>query len=113
MKSLYSATITVALSVLICACVHTSQVMDMGNGVYMVSAHAGTFNGGTTGSNNEAYTAATKFCGERGLHAIVLDASSRDVYHSESFGSFSQTGGAFSGGTHASGNTDMKFKCSR
>ena len=90
-----------------------SDVMDSGNGTYMISAHASAIRGGATGANSIAYEDAQKFCAQKGngLHAIVFDSKERDVYQSSFGGSFNQNGGGFGGGTVAAGNVNLRFKC--
>jgi hypothetical protein len=87
--------------------------MDAGNGTYLISAHAAPIRGGATGANSAAYEAANDFCAQKGnnLHAIVMDASERDVYQSSYGGSFNQNGGSFGGGTFAAGNANLRFRC--
>jgi hypothetical protein len=91
----------------------TSSVMDAGNGIYIISGHASAIRGGATGANSIAYEDAQKFCAEKGggLHAIVVDAAERDVYQTSFGGSVNQTGGAFGGGSFASGNVNLRFRC--
>jgi hypothetical protein len=91
----------------------SSDVMDAGNGTYMISSHASAIRGGATGANSIAYQDAQKFCAQQGpgLHAIVIDAAERDVYQSSYGGSFNQSGGSFGGGKFASGNVNLRFRC--
>lgn len=91
----------------ISGCAMTSDVMDTGNGTYMVSAHAAPVRGGAAGANQVAYEAAQKFCAGKGAHAVVLAAGSRDVYQ----GSVGGSSGSFGGGVFAAGNTDLRFRC--
>jgi hypothetical protein len=90
-------------------CAITSGVMDAGDGTYLISAHAAPVRGGATGANSIAYQDAQKFCAQKGvgLHAIVIDASERDVYQ----GSVGGSGGSFSGGVFAAGNSNLRFRC--
>ena len=89
------------------ACAMTSDVMDTGNGTYMISAHAAPIRGGAAGANKVAYKDANAYCAQRGAHAVVLGADSRDVYQ----GSFGGSNGSFAGGVFAAGNTDLHFRC--
>jgi hypothetical protein len=85
-----------------------SDVMDTGNGTYMISAHAAPIRGGAAGANQVAYKDANAYCARRGGgHAVVLTADARDVYQ----GSFAGSGGSFGGGVFAAGNTDLHFRC--
>lgn len=88
-------------------CAMTSDVMDTGNGTYMISAHAAPVRGGAAGANKVAYRAAQKFCGRTAAHAVVLEADSRDVRQ----GSIGGSRGLFVGGVFAAGNTDLHFRC--
>lgn len=99
------AFVTCALS----GCAMTSDVMDMGNGVYMISAHAAPIRGGETGAQDVAYSDANKYCQDHapGQHAIVVDSQGRDVYQG-SIG-WNQYGGG--GGIFAAGNVTMRFRC--
>jgi hypothetical protein len=92
-------------------CATASDVMDTGNGTYMISAHAAPVRGGAAGANEVAYKDANKFCMAKGAHAVVLQADSRDVRQSSFGGSFNRQGGSFGGGSFAAGNTDMHFRC--
>ncbi len=91
------------------ACAMTSDVMDTGNGTYMISAHAAPIRGGAAGANQVAYKDANAYCAQRGGHAVVLTADARDVYQ----GSFGGSGGSFGGGVFAAGNTDLHFRCAQ
>jgi hypothetical protein len=88
-------------------CAMTSNVMDTGNGTYMISAHAAPIRGGAAGANDVAYSAANSFCAEKGAHAVVIGANARDVYQ----GAFGGSSSGFSGGVFAAGNTDLHFRC--
>ncbi|MEQ5844349.1 MULTISPECIES: hypothetical protein [Paraburkholderia] len=88
-------------------CAMASDVMDTGNGTYMVSAHAAPIRGGAAGANQVAYDAARKYRSGKGGHAVVLEAGSRDVYQ----GSVGGSNGSFGGGVFAAGNTDLRFRC--
>lgn len=88
-------------------CAMASDVMDTGNGTYMVSAHAAPVRGGAAGANQVAYEAAQKFCANKAEHPVVLSAGSRDVYQ----GSVGGASGSFGGGVFAAGNTDLQFRC--
>ena len=95
-------------TVLLSACAMTSDVMDTGNGTYMISAHAAPVRGGAAGANEVAYKDANKFCASKnGGHAVVINAAARDVYQ----GSIGGSSGSFGGGVFAAGNTDMHFRC--
>ena len=98
-----------AVAITLGGCAMTSDVMDTGNGTYMISAHAAPARGGAAGANDVAYKDANKFCAAKGtgLHAVVIDAPARDVYQ----GSFGGSGGSFGGGVFAAGNVDMRFRC--
>ncbi len=106
-----SGCVVIALS----GCAMTSGVMDVGNGTYMISAHASAIRGGATGANSIAYEDAHKFCDQKGLglHPVVVDSNERDVYQSSFGGSFNQSGGSFGGGTFAAGNVNLRFKCEK
>ena len=88
-------------------CAITSDVMDTGNGTYMISAHAAPIRGGAAGANQVAYKDANAYCAQHGGHAVVLGADSRDVYQ----GSFGGSNGSYGGGVFAAGNTDLHFRC--
>jgi hypothetical protein len=94
-------------------CAMTSDVMDTGNGTYMISGHAAPIRGGAAGANEVAYRDAQKFCIGKNpaSHAIVLAADDRDVYQSSFGGSWGSNGGGFGGGTFAAGNTNLHFRC--
>ena len=102
-----------ALIVTLPSCAMTSGVMDTGNGTYMISGHASAIRGGATGANAVAYQDATKFCATQNpaTHAVVLTADERDVYQSSFGGGWNQNGGSFGGGTFASGNANLHFRC--
>lgn len=103
----------VAAGIVLAGCAMTSDVMDEGNGIYMISAHASAIRGGATGANSIAYSDAQAFCAKRGpsLHAIIVSDNERDVYQSSFGGSVSHSGGSFGGGTFAAGNVDLHFRC--
>jgi hypothetical protein len=88
-------------------CAMSSNVMDTGNGTYMVSAHAAPIRGGAAGANDVAYGAANNFCGQKGGHAVVIGTNTRDVYQ----GSFGGSSSGFGGGVFAAGNADLHFRC--
>jgi hypothetical protein len=96
-----------AVAIILTGCAMVSDVMDTGNGTYMVSAHAAPIRGGAAGANQVAYEAAKKFCVGRDGHPVVLEAGARDVYQ----GSFGGSNGSFGGGVFAAGNTDLHFRC--
>jgi uncharacterized membrane protein YgcG len=98
-----------ATSVALCGCAMSSDVMDAGNGTYMISAHAAPIRGGATEADSVAYQDANRFCARKtpGTHAIVVDSRERDVYQ----GSFGGSGGSFGGGVFASGNANLRFRC--
>ena len=100
-----------SLGACLSGCAMTRDVMDTGNGTYMISAHAAPVRGGAAGANQVAYKDANKFCEAKGSHAIVLDANSRDVYQGSVGGSFNRQGGSFGGGIFAAGNADLHFRC--
>lgn len=95
-------------------CAMASEVMDTGNGTYMISAHASPARGGAAGANQVAYNDANKFCAQKlaGGHAVVLTADDRDVYQGSMGGSVTPSGGFFGGGVFAAGNTNLRFRCS-
>ena len=94
------------------ACATRSDVMDTGNGTYMISAHAAPVRGGAAGANKVAYADAKAFCQKKGgMHAVVIDANARDVYQASYGGTAGPSGGAFGGGVFAAGNVDMHFRC--
>ena len=96
----------------VAGCATSSDVMDTGNGTYMISSHAAPVRGGAAGANKVAYTHAKDFCQKKaGMHPVVLDASARDVYQSSYGGTAGPGGGAFGGGVFAAGNVDMHFRC--
>ena len=64
------------------------------------------------GANQIAYEEAQKFCKEKSMKAIVVDAQERDVYQSSAGASWNASGGAAAGGTFAAGNANLRFKCS-
>lgn len=101
------------LATIVSGCAMTSDVMDTGNGTYMISAHAAPVRGGAAGANEVAYKDANKFCAQKGpgMHAIVLTADSRDVYQGSMGGSWNRSGGSFGGGVFAAGNADLHFRC--
>lgn len=90
-------------------CAMTSDVMDTGNGTYMISAYAAPIRGGAAGANQVAYKDANAYCARQSTHAVVLTADARDVYQ----GSFAASGSYASGGVFAAGNTDLHFKCEK
>lgn len=87
----------------------TSDVMDAGNGTYMIEGSASPIRGGASGATEVAYKDATAYCAEHqaGTHAIVVDSQNKDVYQS-SFG-YNQYGGG--GGTFAAGRAELHFRC--
>jgi hypothetical protein len=92
----------------------TSDVMDAGNGTYMISAHAAPVRGGAAGANDVAYKDANKFCAAKdGSHAVVVTANDRDVYQGSVGGSWNGSGGSFGGGVFAAGNTTLRFRCAK
>lgn len=94
---------------LLSGCAMSSDVMDMGGGVYMISAHASPIRGGAAGANRVAFKDANTFCAhsQAGSHAIVIGAAARDTYQ----GSVAGAGNSFGGGFAAAGNTDVRFRC--
>ncbi|MSO98892.1 MAG: hypothetical protein EXR11_11855 [Rhodospirillaceae bacterium] len=105
--NLNKAAVVCAVMCPLLGCAMTSDVMDTGNGTYMISAAAAPVRGGAAGANSVAYKEANKFCGSRGGHAVVITADSRDVYQGAVVGS----GGSIGGGVFAAGNTNMRFRC--
>lgn len=107
--------IIAAVAVTCSGCAMSSDVMDAGNGEYLISSHASAIRGGATGANSIAYEDAQKFCASKrnGTHAIVADARERDVYQSSVGGSVGPNGGSFGGGTFASGNVNLRFRCGK
>ena len=101
------------LIVPVLGCATASDVMDTGNGTYMISAHASWARGGAAGANQVAYKDANAYCQAHGGHAVVLGADSRDVYQSGFGGSVGPAGGSFGGRTTAAGNTDLRFRCAQ
>lgn len=101
----------ISLPLMISSCAMTSDVMDMGKGVYMVSGRAAALRGGTTGATKVAYEAAQKFCLQKSpeLHAVTLTNNERDVYQSSA--SWTQAGG--NANTMASGQSEIFFKCEK
>lgn len=89
----------------------SSEVMDLGNGNYMVTAAAAPARGGAAGAADVAYKEAKKFCATKfpGTHAVVNEAADRDVYQ----GAVSGSGGSFSGGAFAAGNAKLSFHCAK
>lgn len=94
-------------------CAMTSDVMDAGNGNYVISAAASPIRGGAAGASDVAYKDANKYCAAKGsgFHAIVNENADRDVYQSSAGGSFGPNGGSFAGGTFAAGRTNLSFHC--
>lgn len=95
------------------ACAGSSDVMDMGNGTYMVSSHANHLAGGVSGAFTEANKTANKHCAATlpGTHAIVVDQRENTTYRSSYGGGWNQSGGGFSGGTAETGHADLMFRC--
>jgi hypothetical protein len=85
--------------------------MDMGHGVYMISAHASVIRGGATGATSIAYDAAQKFCRKSGEHAQIITDRERDVYQSGASASWNAAGGNYSSASAAAGNTNLYFRC--
>ena len=100
-------------------CATTSGVMPGPNGTYTISAFASPVRGGATGAYQTAFEDAQKYCAKSGKNAVVLDGQDRDVYQSTSMthGSFNaNSAGAYGGygsggGTFASGNAKLTFRC--
>ena len=97
------------LTAILTGCATTSDVMDTGNGTYMITARAARIRGGTTGANSAAYADANKYCSERfsGTHAILIEQNERDVYQS----SFNGNRYGITGSTSAAGNASLRFRC--
>jgi hypothetical protein len=91
------------LLAVLAGCAMSSDVMDTGNGTYMISAVAAPLRGGAAGANSVAYADANTFCASKvaGTHAIVIGQSDRDVYQSSR------------GNTFAAGNAALNFRCGR
>src|SRR5688572_4113048 len=85
-------------------CAMASDVMDTGNGTYLISARASPARGGAAGANQVAYKDAQAFCSAKGLRPIVITADSRDSTQA----SFGGSGGAFGGGVFQAGNADLR-----
>lgn len=96
-----------SIAAILSGCAMSSNVMDAGNGTYMISAHAAPIRGGAAGANDVAYSAANDFCVQKGGHAVVIGDNVRDVYQ----GAFSGSSRGFSGGVFAAGNADLRFRC--
>lgn len=94
-------------------CAGSSDVMDLGNGRYMISSHANHLAGGVSGANTEAYRSANKYCGTNhpGTHAIVLGHQENTTYTQSYNGNWNNTGGNFNGGGLEQGHVDMAFSC--
>ena len=103
----------VAVSTLLSACAMTSDVMDMGGGVYTISGRASPIRGGATGATQVAYSDANKFCAKKQprTHAVLIDQKDRDIYQSSVGGSWNNSGGSFGGGTFAAGSANLRFRC--
>ena len=103
----------VIIAIGLTGCAMSSDVMDTGNGTYMISARAAPIRGGAAGANDVAYHDAQKFCSQQGagLHAIVITAADRDVYQSSFGGSWGPHGGGVGGGAFAAGGTNLRFRC--
>lgn len=95
------------------ACAGSSDVMDVGNGNYMVSSHANHLAGGASGAFSEGYKTANKYCAVHrpGTHAIVVNERENTTYRSIYNGGWNQNGGGFSGGTSEIGHADLIFRC--
>lgn len=92
-------------------CATASDVMEMPNGVYMISARAAPARGGAAGAMQVAYKDAQAFCGAKGARPIVVDSQDRDVMQGSVGGSFGPSGGSFGGGVFAAGNATLRFRC--
>lgn len=101
------------LALSLAGCAMATDVMDAGNGTYMISARASAVRGGEAGARQVAYKDAQSFCIARNAHAVVLDAQGRDVYQTSFGGSVGPSGGDFGGGTFAAGNVDLRFRCAQ
>ncbi len=101
----------VSVILLLSGCAMATAPMDMGNGVYMISARAAPARGGAAGALQVAHTDATAFCAAKGGKPIVMDAADRDVYQGSVGGSFGPQGGGFGGGVFAAGNATLRFRC--
>lgn len=76
------------------ACADTSEIMDTGNGTYMIAASAMNIRGGTVHAKQAAYDDAKDFCAKSGKSAVLTDV---------------QTDPAFVENHHSS--TDVHFRC--
>jgi hypothetical protein len=92
-------------------CATATDVMDMGGGVYMISARAAPARGGAAGATQVAYKDAQAFCAAKGTKPIVVAANDRDVMQGSVGGSFGPNGGNFGGGVFAAGNATLRFRC--
>ena len=88
-------------------CAMASDVMNTGNGVYLISTRASAIRGGAAGADKLAYDDAQTFCHQKGMHAVIIDVHNRDVYHA------SPGGSAYSYGSDVSGHSDVLFRCAR
>jgi hypothetical protein len=103
--------IIILIGPFLAGCAMTSDVMDAGNGTYIISGRASPVRGGATGAIQVAYKDANAFCAKKGGHAVVLDSNNRDVYQSSIGGSWGAGSGSFVGGTFAAGNAELRFRC--
>lgn len=95
------------------ACASSSDVMNVGNGNYMISSSASPARGGASGALDIAAKDANKFCAKSGRgEAIIKGARDKDVYQSSAGGSWGAGGGSFGGGTFAAGRAKIVFSCS-
>ena len=112
-RSAFIGTIIAASALMLSACAMTSDVMDMGGGVYTISGRASPIRGGATGATEVAYSDANKFCAQKhpGTRAVLIDQKDRDIYQSSVGGSWNNSGGSFGGGTFAAGSANLRFRC--
>jgi hypothetical protein len=101
----------VSAILLLAGCAETSEVMDTGNGTYMITASAMRIRGGAVKAKEMAYDQAKAFCGSRGKHAVVLGVDTDTTYSSSFGGSVNPSGGSFGGSTAAHQTHDFHFRC--
>lgn len=95
----------VSAALLLAGCATASDVVDTGNGTYMLSARASAIRGGTTGALSIANADANQFCAERrpGSRAVAVSVGDRDQYQASV--------GPYGGGTAVSGTVVFRFRC--
>lgn len=92
---------------LLAGCATASDVQELQDGNYRISARAAPIRGGTTGAQDVAYKDAQAFCASKKKRAVVIESNERDIYQ----GSYGSGGGVASGGVSAAGNVTLYFKC--